>query len=274
MSAENGKLEIAKIDHSIISSLVLNGDVSKMNDQQKTEYFQGFCDSLGLNPLTQPFKIINLQGKLTLYATKDATEQLRRIYGVSVTDLKTEKIDGIFKVTAHVQDSSGRKDVSTGAVAVLYPAKTKTQNGWIDHPRAGRQLEGDDLANAIMKAETKAKRRATLSICGLGMLDESEIETIKDAGEIVEVKAEEVKSFATIEDVEYQTREELLKDYTKMLQEPYFNQEEIKRYMYKSNWSDQGFIDAFKSIREKHESRAEQLAQEHFADYKEVEDAN
>ena len=32
-----------------------------------------------------------------------------------------------------------------------------------------------------MKAETKAKRRATLSICGLGMLDETEIETIPDA---------------------------------------------------------------------------------------------
>jgi len=29
----------------------------------------------------------------------------------------------------------------------------------------------------MMKAETKAKRRATLSICGLGIPDESEIET-------------------------------------------------------------------------------------------------
>ena len=39
------------------------------------------------------------------------------------------------------------------------------------------------LANAIMKAETKAKRRVTLSICGLGMLDETELETIKDYSE-------------------------------------------------------------------------------------------
>jgi hypothetical protein len=30
-----------------------------------------------------------------------------------------------------------------------------------------------------MKAETKAKRRVTLSICGLGMLDESELETVR-----------------------------------------------------------------------------------------------
>jgi hypothetical protein len=38
-----------------------------------------------------------------------------------------------------------------------------------------------DKANAIMKAVTKAKRRVTLSICGLGFLDETEVETIPEA---------------------------------------------------------------------------------------------
>ena len=41
-------------------------------------------------------------------------------------------------------------------------------------PRAG-----ESRANAIMKATTKAKRRVTLSICGLGgMPDESELDTM------------------------------------------------------------------------------------------------
>jgi hypothetical protein len=35
-----------------------------------------------------------------------------------------------------------------------------------------------DPINVLMKAETKAKRRATLSILGLGLLDEMELETI------------------------------------------------------------------------------------------------
>ena len=39
-------------------------------------------------------------------------------------------------------------------------------------------LKGDALANAIMKAATKAKRRAVLALLGLNMLDESELETI------------------------------------------------------------------------------------------------
>ena len=38
-----------------------------------------------------------------------------------------------------------------------------------------------DMANAQMKAVTKAKRRLTLSMCGLGWLDETEVQTIPDA---------------------------------------------------------------------------------------------
>jgi len=39
-------------------------------------------------------------------------------------------------------------------------------------------LKGLDLANAFLKCETKAKRRVTLSICGLNMLDETEVDDI------------------------------------------------------------------------------------------------
>ena len=42
-------------------------------------------------------------------------------------------------------------------------------------------LKGEAYANAIMKAETKAKRRATLDLLGLGVLDESEADSIPNA---------------------------------------------------------------------------------------------
>jgi thioredoxin-like negative regulator of GroEL len=42
-------------------------------------------------------------------------------------------------------------------------------------------LAGDAAANAILKAITKAKRRVTLSICGLGWLDETEADAIPGA---------------------------------------------------------------------------------------------
>ena len=52
-----------------------------------------------------------------------------------------------------------------------------------------QNLKGEALANAMMKAETKAKRRATLSICGLALLDELEVETIPNAGMATPTKA-------------------------------------------------------------------------------------
>src|SRR5688500_15872803 len=104
--------EIQTINPNIIQSLVLQGDLSKMNDSQRVEYYNKFCQSLGLNPLTQPFQIIRLQGKEKLYATKDCTEQLRRIYGVSVTDISTQKVEDVFMVTVKVLDKLGRTDVA------------------------------------------------------------------------------------------------------------------------------------------------------------------
>ena len=60
-----------------------------------------------------------------------------------------------------------------------------------------------NLANAQMKAVTKGKRRLTLSLCGLGWLDETEIETIptakavtviQETGEIVDAEPPDMKS--------------------------------------------------------------------------------
>lgn len=151
-----------QIPQDVIVSLVLNGDLSKMNEVQKVDYYNSFCKHLKLNPLTQPFQIINMKGKLVMYARKDATDQLRKIYGVSVTKLEKEEVAGIYMVTAYVKDRSGREDSSIGAVSIA-------------------NLQGEALANAVMKAETKSKRRATLSICGLGILDETEVEDMNKA---------------------------------------------------------------------------------------------
>ncbi len=145
-----------------IERVLLGGDLGKLTAEQRLSYYKALCESLGLNPLTQPFEYLTLNGKLVLYAKKTAAEQLRLKHGVSVTDMKAEVIQGVYVVTVSVQDAKGRTDMGTGAV-----------------PVDGQS--GDKLANAIMKAETKAKRRATLSICGLGMLDETELETIPGA---------------------------------------------------------------------------------------------
>lgn len=146
----------------LLEQVVIGGDLSKLTAEQRVSYYKAVCESIGLNPLTRPFDYIVLNGKLTLYAKKDAADQLREKRGVSITKLERETAGGVYVVTAYASTRDGRTDSSIGAVSI-------------------ENLKGDALANAYMKAETKAKRRVTLSIGGLGFLDETEIETIPAA---------------------------------------------------------------------------------------------
>lgn len=150
---------------AIIEEVVVSGDLAKLNPAQRVQYYNRVCESLGLNPFTKPFDYITLNGKLTLYARKDATEQLRRIQRISITGLDAKLVDDLYIVNATAMTPDGRIDQATGAVSV---------NG----------LKGESKANAIMKAETKAKRRVTLSICGLGWTDESEVDSIPGAQKV------------------------------------------------------------------------------------------
>lgn len=144
---------------SKLEQVLIAGNLSSLSDQERVQYYNSVCHSVGLNPLTKPFEYITLNGKLTLYARKDCTDQLRSIHDVSLTIAAREVTEGIYVVTARATKPGGRTDESIGAVPI-------------------ENLTGDNKSNALMKAETKAKRRVTLSICGLGLLDESEIESI------------------------------------------------------------------------------------------------
>lgn len=148
-----------------IEKVLVTGDLKGLTEQQRVNYYQQVCQSVGLNPLTKPFDYLVLNGKLQLYANKNAAEQLRRIYGISIVDVKQQQVGDVVTTIIRGRDAEGREDTSTASVAVT-------------------GLKGEALANAFMKCETKAKRRLSLSLCGLGMLDETEVETIPGAKRI------------------------------------------------------------------------------------------
>lgn len=154
--------DIATIDLTAVERVIVAGDLSKLSPADRWDYYQGVCRSVGLNPFTKPFEYITLNSKLTLYALKGATDQLRRLYGVSIAPPAVTFSDGLVLVTVTATDKSGRTDSDLGLVTI-------------------EGLKGEARANAVMKAITKAKRRVTLSMCGLGMLDETEVETIPNA---------------------------------------------------------------------------------------------
>lgn len=152
-------------DVSAVEGALIRGDLEPLTPSQRLGYYNALCQSLGLNPLTRPFDYLKLNGKLVLYANKACAEQLRVNRGISVTNITKEILQGVLVCTAHGRDKEGREDTSTAAVDL---ASTK----------------GEALANLYMKCETKAKRRLTLSMGGLGMMDETEVETIPDARKV------------------------------------------------------------------------------------------
>lgn len=148
--------EVRTLDKNIIATLVLKGDMKNLSPQQKVDYYNYRCQQAGIDPSAKPFDVLTFQGKEVLYANAACAQQLRMNRNLSVLVTGREKLDDIYCVYCEVKDSDGHITQNMGSLSV-----------------AG--LKGEALANAFMKATTKAIRRSILAHCGLGMLDEDEV---------------------------------------------------------------------------------------------------
>ena len=170
MSTELTRNGYKMLPETVLEMIMAGGDLGKLSPAQRAQYITALCSSMGLNALSRPIEFISLNGKVMPYAKKDCTDQLRKIHEISVVITGRVTHDGVYTVSAKATTPAGRTDEDVGSVTV-------------------GNLKGDALANALMKAETKAKRRVTLSICGLGVLDESEAETVRNAMPLDETPA-------------------------------------------------------------------------------------
>ena len=144
-------------EETLTSLLILRGDLSGLTPEQKVAYYRGYCERLGLDPYTGPFQLLRLNGKDVLYLSRSGAQQLNKMHSVShaITSRRQDNEVGIYEVAARATLPDGRHTESIGVASI-----------------AG--MKGEQLCNAMMKAETKAKRRATLDLLGLGMLSEEE----------------------------------------------------------------------------------------------------
>ena len=181
---ENQVAKIEEISDEAMDSLLQEGDLTKLTIRQRSQFAYKMAQRLGLNPLTKPFDFINLSGKLTLYANRTASDQLRQIHNISSRviyagpllmcdptqalrpDIDIASIpsrDDVYQVIVYLEgtdkDGNKRSEMSIGCVGI-------------------QGQSGEALANSIMKCHTKALRRGTLSFAGLGFLDELEVESV------------------------------------------------------------------------------------------------
>jgi hypothetical protein len=156
------------------------GDFSSLSPADRLRYLNATCLAVKLNPLTLPLRIMKLDGRDVIYATAECAAQLSHRDKVSIKKLSEKYERGCYSVTVQATTPDGRTYEDVGIVPMIYPDRTvEWRNGqktYIAHPKAGKEFEGVDWANAVMKAHTKASRRAILRICSLGIPDETELE--------------------------------------------------------------------------------------------------
>jgi hypothetical protein len=145
------------------------GDLAALTPAQRASLYKKVCDRLGLDPTTYPLQYLWVRApgggeRLILYLNKDGAAQLRKAHKVStrLVDHRYIPEAGAYVAVVEASTPDGRVEVETGAVSI-------------------RGASPGDVANALMHAVTKAKRRATIAIVGVGFLDETEALSIPDA---------------------------------------------------------------------------------------------
>lgn len=140
-------------------------DTKALSHNERVATLAALSKALGLNPLVNGVQFLSLSGREVLYVTKQATDQI-----AARLRLNRETIAG-----PEVRDFGGTK-------LVFCQVRVTAPDGRSEVATATLPL--GDLVNAAMKVETKAKRRATLSLAGLGLLTEEEADTIPGAQKV------------------------------------------------------------------------------------------
>jgi len=131
------------------------GRCDNLNIDQQAEYKKWLCAKIGVSPTLQPIDLIPTKNGLRPYLNKGAAELIRDERKISITGLEVSEQNGMFVVSCKVRGQNGRIDCDMGACL-----------------KNGTQKSPMNPNDSLMKAVTKAKRRATLSMCGLGVIIE------------------------------------------------------------------------------------------------------
>src|SRR5258708_7354276 len=148
-----------------IDQIVVTGNLDELTQEQRTIHYMNVCEAMGIDHRTHPLEYLHVDDpnggrRVILYSLKKCTDQLGVVRKIKITRLTREITEDMVTFTAEAMDKDGQADISTGSVTT-------------------KGKKGAELANASMAAETKAKRRVTLSISGSGLLDETEIADIE-----------------------------------------------------------------------------------------------
>lgn len=140
------------------------GDLSRLPLAEKDRVLVKMCEHYSLDPILRPFILIKLNGKEVWYPTKSATDQVAAKFNLTreIVEIKENVDRGILECRVRIS-AEGSNRVETCIAAVPIIEFGRNEKGVI----VGKIMAGEAYANALMRVETKAKRRATLGWLGI-----------------------------------------------------------------------------------------------------------
>ncbi|MEG4065620.1 hypothetical protein [Microcoleus sp. SVA1_A1] len=147
-----------------IDYLDLPKDLSRLSKSKQNQIYTETCDRLGLNPLSFPLDLIKGKNGSTLMINEIGASQLRAKHNISIAVKSHELLP--YQETITDPETRTEKTVTRYLAIVTVTAtcgdRTEEATGAVE--AFGSMMR----SNAIKKAETQARRRATLAMCGQG----------------------------------------------------------------------------------------------------------
>ena len=110
----------------LIQQVILEGNLIGLSNDQRVEYYDKFCDHVGLDPITRPFDFITHKGRMTLYANKSASDQLRKKFKVSITNVSKEIVNDTCVIT--VTGQMGEREINSQGTETM--VLRRSDDGW------------------------------------------------------------------------------------------------------------------------------------------------
>lgn len=180
------QLPSTKDDMDAITRLVVTGDLSKLNDKQKTEFYIAKCEAAGLDWRTQPYDYVEFDGVVKLAINKVGMASLNKQHKCCHRILEAKEIlDGkAYVVTAEAYMPDGRSETASKFVQLFKErGEWKTSQNGKKYFQATTDQQGNQLydplplkdrLNAYMRCETGAKNRASKALFGESGADEDD----------------------------------------------------------------------------------------------------
>ncbi len=184
-----------EIKPDVMSKFLRTGDVIHFNDEEKLQIMHMICKRLGVDPISRPLELLKLPGTDKMPA--------REIWYLSATGC--ELIAGIWKMSFRIKEKGIEKDegVAYYVIEGKIPDTDRVDEATA-YVECGTRLTngevklwfGTQMANARMKAETKARRRLIRRLTGLDFIDEDDIRDDKKDSDMKK-KADELAAAMT-----------------------------------------------------------------------------